>query len=185
MPGSRRDLWRGIMNTAGLVFRRDRTLHGTIGAVHAAVSCLRLQDRSTTLAVIEILAGIRGHRLRSAVAALRTGNRRLQDGVRHKCNRSRAAQTRRAARPPSAPLHRSDCGTRGSPPRQPDPLLPTGCRWTIRVSRGAARTTRGERNLRLVPRGLMPEWPSRHKHHDYFPAFFAGLAGGFVTAFSR
>src|SRR5882672_629870 len=49
-----------------------RALHGAVGAVDAAVAGLGLEDGAAAFAVIEILAGVRGHRLRCCVTAGRT-----------------------------------------------------------------------------------------------------------------
>ena len=76
----------GVLNrglVAALTLLDGWTLHTAVGAIDAAVARLGLQDRPAALAVVEVLAGVRGHRIRSPVPAIRASDGRLQNGVRH------------------------------------------------------------------------------------------------------
>ena len=57
--------------------------HRAVGAVHTAIAGLGPQDGMAGLAFIEPLAGIRGHALGFAVAALRTRQDGVQDHFSH------------------------------------------------------------------------------------------------------
>lgn len=88
--GSIRQMLRVGENLVAGAARRScllngRALHIAIAAIHAAIARLRLQQSAATLAVIEVLARIRRHRLAGFVAASWTSDCRFQTdcGVRH------------------------------------------------------------------------------------------------------
>jgi hypothetical protein len=60
-----------------------RAGHGAIGAEHAAVARLWLQQRMAMLALVEPLAGIGRHRLCLDETALGTGQRGLEGDIAH------------------------------------------------------------------------------------------------------
>src|SRR3954470_15061400 len=64
---------------ASALLLNRRTLHRTEGAEHAAVPCVRTQQRLAVAALVEELAGVDGHRLLRGEAAVRTG----QHGIAH------------------------------------------------------------------------------------------------------
>ena len=58
-----------------------RAGHCAVGTEHAAVAGLRLQQHMAALAFVVPLAGIGGHDFGLDVAAVRAGQRGLQDGL--------------------------------------------------------------------------------------------------------
>lgn len=62
------------------MFLNRRTGYRAIGTEHAAIARLRLQQYVAALAFIEPLAGVGGHGFGLDVAAVRAGQRGLQDG---------------------------------------------------------------------------------------------------------
>jgi hypothetical protein len=78
-------LWESALSAAAtashsaLALRLDRRArHGAIGAIDAAVTRLGLEHSVALLALVEPLAGVGGHGLGLGVAALRTGQGRVQ-----------------------------------------------------------------------------------------------------------
>ena len=72
-----RDSDRERLSLGGADLHR-RTRHGRVGAEHAAVAGLGLEDHPAVPAIVEPLAGVGRHRLRLAVPARRTGDGCLQ-----------------------------------------------------------------------------------------------------------
>src|SRR5216684_6954644 len=57
--------------------------YGSVGAEHAAIACLRLEQRFAMGALIEILACVRRHDLLPCMAAARAGQHGPQDNGAH------------------------------------------------------------------------------------------------------
>src|SRR5262245_7625970 len=75
-------LWLALAAIVGAALLDRRTGHRPVGAEHAAVTVLGLEQLAARRALVEILAGIGAHRLGLRRPAIRAGQRRQKDNRR-------------------------------------------------------------------------------------------------------
>jgi hypothetical protein len=68
-----------LLSAAGPLLLDRWTRHGAVGAEHAAVAGFRTEQLAATLAVVEKLASVGRHGFGCPMAAMRTGQRALQN----------------------------------------------------------------------------------------------------------